>query len=173
MQTAAHNYFELFGLPSRFAIDLGKLESAFRRLQNELHPDRHVSKPEMERRVALQLSTTVNDAYQTLRHPSSRAQCLIDMTSETKRNEAVPAAFLMEQMEWHEAIEHACDTRDVRELQSLARRLRTEMAVQESGLAETLDIRRDFHIAAMRVNELRFYERLRAQINEALDQLED
>ena len=173
MQTAAHNYFELFGLPSRFAIDIGKLESAFRRLQNELHPDRHVSKSETERRVALQLSTTVNDAYQTLRHPSSRAQCLIDMTPESAVTEAVSAAFLMEQMEWHEAIEHACDTRDAKELQMLARRLRTEMAVQENGLEKTLDIQRDFHGAAMRVNELRFYERLCAEIREALDQLEE
>ncbi len=173
MQTATHNYFELFSLPSRFVIDLGKLESAFRRLQNELHPDRHVSKSETERRIALQLSTTVNDAYQTLRHPTSRAQCLIDMAPEAKKTEAVSPAFLMAQMEWHESIEHACVTRNISELQTLASRLRTEMFTQENGLAETLDIQRDFHNAAMRVNELRFYERLRAEINEALDQLDE
>ena len=175
METASRNYFELFGLPPRFSIDLGTLESAFRRLQGELHPDRHVSNPEMERRIALQLSTTVNDAYRTLRHPTSRAQCLIDMAaqSEAKKSDAsVPAAFLMAQMEWREAIESACAAQDVLELEALARRLRNEMSTQEKDLADALDTRGDIQSAAMRVNELHFYERLRAEIDDALDHLD-
>lgn len=175
METASRNYFELFGLPPRFSIDLGTLENAFRRLQGELHPDRHVSNPEMQRRIALQLSTTVNDAYRTLRHPTSRAQCLIDMAEQPEAKNfgsTVPPAFLMAQMEWREAIESACAAQDVLELEALARRLRSEMALQEKYLAEALDTRNDFHGAAMKVNELRFYERLRSEIDDALDHLD-
>jgi len=175
METATSNYFELFGLPPRFSIDLATLESTFRRLQGELHPDRHVSNSEMQRRIALQLSTTVNDAYRTLRHPSSRAQCLIDMAAqpeEKKSGATVPTAFLMAQMEWREAIESACAAQDVLELEALARRLRNEMSTQEKDLADALDARGDIQKAAMRVNELRFYERLRADIDDALDHLD-
>ena len=172
MQTATHNYFELFGLPPRFAIDLGTLEKEFRRLQGELHPDRHVNDDELERRIALQLSTTVNDAYRTLRQPSSRAQCLIDMAPEAKKSGAtLTPEFLMAQMEWREAIERA--KRDEEALNALAHRLRNEVLEHEKDLAETLDARSDFQGAAMRVNELRFYERLRAEINDALDQLDN
>lgn len=175
METATSNYFDLFGLPPRFTIDLATLEQSFRRLQGELHPDRHVSKTEMERRIALQLSTTVNDAYRTLRHPTSRAQCLIDMAEqpeEKKSGTTVLPAFLMAQMEWREAIESACAAQDVLELETLARRLRSEMTTLEKDLADALDTRSDFHSAAMRVNELRFYERLRTDIDDALDHLD-
>ena len=175
METAATNYFELFGLQPRFSIDLATLESEFRRLQGELHPDRHVSNSEMQRRIALQLSTTVNDAYRTLRHPSSRAQCLIDIETQPKIKQSgatVSPAFLMAQMEWREAIESACAAQDVLELEALARRLRNEMTMQEQDLADALDTRGDLQGAAMQVNELRFYERLRAEIDDALDQLD-
>ena len=176
MDAATHNYFALFGMPPRFAIDLGTLEQSFRRLQARLHPDRHVSHTELERRIALQLSTTVNDAYRTLRHPSSRAQCLIDMAaqSDTKKSDAtLSPAFLMAQMEWREDIESACAARDVPELEALAQKLRSEVSRQEKDLAEALDTRSDFQSAAMRVNELRFYERLRVDIDEALNHLDN
>lgn len=175
METANRNYFELFGLPARFSIDLGTLEHAFRRLQGELHPDRHVSNSEMQRRISLQLSTTVNDAYRTLRHPTSRAQCLIDMAaqSDTSQSSAnVPPAFLIAQMEWREAIESACVAQDTLELEALSRRLRNEMSLQEKNLADALDTRNDFQTAAMKVNELRFYERLRTEIDDALNNLD-
>ena len=102
----------------------------------------------MQRRIALQLSTTVNDAYRTLRHPTSRAQCLIDMAEQPEaKNSAttVSPAFLMAQMEWREAIESACAGQDVLELETLARRLRTEMAIKEKDLADALDMRGDIH----------------------------
>jgi len=175
METATTNYFELFGLPPRFAIDLGMLELTFRDLQKELHPDRHVRNSEMERRIALQLSTTVNDAYRTLRNPSSRAQCLIDMAvppESGKSGATVSPVFLMAQMEWREAIENACAAQDVLELEVLARNLHNEMITQEKALVEALDTLGDIQSAAMRVNELRFYERLSADIDDALDQLD-
>lgn len=174
MDTATHNYFALFDLPPRFAIDLAALEASFRRLQAKLHPDRHVSDNEMERRIALQLSTTVNDAYRTLRYPSSRAQCLIDMAAgpDAKKSDvAMSTAFLMAQMEWREDIE--CVRHDAAKLEVLAQKLRDEVSGQEKDLAEALDMRNDFQGAAIRVNELRFYERLRAEIDESLNHLDN
>lgn len=175
METTAANYFELFGLPPRFSIDLGTLESMFHRLQGELHPDRHVGRTETERTLALQLSTKVNDAYRTLRQPSSRAQCLMDMAGSSQAGDSaakMSPVFLMAQMEWREAIECARAARDGLELEAIARHLRDEVACLEEKLAEALDTRGDFQAAAMRVNELRFFERLRTEIEDALDQLD-
>jgi len=170
---ATQNYFELFGLSPRFTIDMHTLETAFRRLQGELHPDRHASQGETERRMALQLSTTVNDGYRTLRHPASRAQCLIALAGETEEGAgAVSPAFLMAQMEWREAIEEARGARDASALEALSRRLKHKLAVQEKELADALDERGNFQEAAQRVNELRFYEKLRAGIDDALEELE-
>lgn len=165
------NYFELFGLPPRFGIDLGSLEQAFRRLQAELHPDRYASRTETERRMALQLSTTINDGYRTLRHPASRAQCLLSLTGTDEDNTAVSPAFLMSQMEWREAIEEASASRDVVALEALAKRLKHKVGVQEQSLAATLDDLGDRHAAAQQVNELRFYEKLRVEIEDALDRI--
>ena len=171
---ASTNYFALFGLPPRFSIDMNSLESAFRRLQGELHPDRHASHSETERRMALQLSTTVNDGYRMLRHPASRAQCLIELSgkSEADAAGAVSTSFLMAQMEWREAIAEARSSSDIPALGALSRRLRHKVAMHEKELAAVLDEQGDFQAAAQRVNELRFYEKLRVEIDDALDRLD-
>jgi molecular chaperone HscB len=166
------NYFEMFGLPPRFTIDLNSLELSFRRLQSELHPDRHASHTESERRMALQLSTSVNDGYRTLRHPASRAQCLMSLAGKDDPSAVVSPAFLMAQMEWREAIEEARASRDATVLEALARRLKHKVGVQEQALATALDEQGDFAAAAQRVNELRFYEKLRVEIDDALDQMD-
>lgn len=166
------NYFELFGLSPRFTIDLGTLEQSFRRLQSELHPDRHASGTESERRMALQLSTTLNDGYRALRHPASRAQCLIGLAGKEDANAAVSPAFLIGQMEWREAIEEARAAGISDALEALSRRLRHRMSMHEKDLAAALDERGDFEAAAQRVNEFRFYEKLRVEIDDALDQLD-
>jgi len=166
------NYFEMFGLAPRFTIDMNSLEQSFRQLQTELHPDRHASHTETEQRIALQLSTTVNDGYRTLRNAASRAQCLISLAGKDESTAALSPAFLMAQMEWREAIEEARASRDVVALEALARRLKHKVGVQEQDLAAALDERSDFDAAGMRVNELRFYEKLRVEIDDALDQLD-
>lgn len=168
------NYFELFGLSPRFSIDMNSLETSFRRLQAQLHPDRHASHTDAERRLALQFSATVNDGYRVLRHPSSRAQCLISLAGgpDATDSAAVSTAFLMAQMEWREAIEEARSSSDIPALEALSRRLRHKVAAQEKELAAVLDEQGDFQAAAQRVNELRFYEKLRVEIDDALDGLD-
>lgn len=164
----ALNYFELFGLPPRFGIDLQGLDQTYRRLQAEAHPDRHATGNSQERLQALQWSTTINDGYRLLRHPASRAQCLLDLAGR-EGEQAVSTTFLIAQMEWREAIDEA--RQNVAALEALSRRLRQRMDMHEQRLAEALDERGDYASAAERVNELRFYEKLRVEINDALDAL--
>ncbi len=77
----------------------------------------------------------------------------------------------MAQMEWREAIEEACAARDVLVLEALSKRLKHRIKVQVQELASDLDEHSDFESADLRVNELRFYEKLRVEIDDALDRL--
>jgi hypothetical protein len=58
------NAFQLFNLDQKYLIDLGQLESAYKGIQKQLHPDMFATKPEAERDASLQTSTTINQAYQ-------------------------------------------------------------------------------------------------------------
>lgn len=166
------NYFELFGLQPRFQIDMASLDIAFRRLQTEMHPDRHTHGSETEKLFALQYSTSINDGYRALKHPASRAKCLMEMAGQGDTSSAVSSSFLMAQMEWREAIEEAKQVQSTDALEALAKRLKHKLITQEKELATALDERGEFQEAAQRVSEWRFYERLREEIETALDAIE-
>ena len=68
------NHFELFGLPLRFRIDAPALQRAYRDLQRDVHPDRYAGGSDHEKRLALQASARVNEAYRTLKDPVARAE---------------------------------------------------------------------------------------------------
>lgn len=169
------NFFELFGLPARFDLDAGQLDHAYRDLQSTVHPDRFVNAPEAERRVSMQQATQVNEAYQTLKNPVRRAAYLlaqhgIDPQFET--NTAMPAQFLIEQMEWREAIEEASGSADARELDHLSSRLGGELKHMVAEIGRQIDERGDFSAAADTVRKLMFLEKVGMEIGDAMEALE-
>ncbi|MDY6992947.1 MAG: Fe-S protein assembly co-chaperone HscB, partial [Pseudomonadota bacterium] len=66
------NYFELFDLPVSFEIDRDDLGQKYRQLQQSNHPDNFAQATEAERRLAMQKSTHINEAFHTLKDPMSR-----------------------------------------------------------------------------------------------------
>src|SRR5690606_31603262 len=104
------NHFELFHLPVSFAVDMAQLARSYHEVQGRVHPDRFAHASETEKRVAMQWATRANEAYQTLRDPFKRAAYLCELHGvdlQTESNTAMPAAFLMQQMEWREALDDA------------------------------------------------------------------
>src|SRR5437773_10894736 len=104
------NHFELFGLQPAFSLDETALERSYREIQSRVHPDRFAHASDAERRASLQWTTRVNEAYRTLRDPVQRAKHLlelhgVDVAFET--NTAMPAEFLMQQMELREKLDEA------------------------------------------------------------------
>jgi len=169
------NFFDLFDLPARFDLDAGQLDRVYRDLQSSVHPDRFVNAPEAERRVSMQQATHVNEAYQTLKNPVRRAAYLlaqhgIDPQFET--NTAMPAEFLIEQMEWREAIEEAAGSADARELDQLSSRLGGELKRMYAQIGHQIDERGDFSGAADTVRKLMFLEKLGMEIGDAMEALE-
>jgi molecular chaperone HscB len=169
------NYFELFGIAPAFQIDLIRLEQAYRDIQSQVHPDKFTHLSDAERRLSMQWATQANEAYQTLRQPLGRARYLlhlngVDIHEET--NTAMSPSFLMQQMEWREAIGEAKSAKDVPELEHLGSQLRSEMQAEQHKLASLLDNDKDYTKAAEIVRELKFLEKLREEINHALEALE-
>ena len=102
--------FALFGLPERFAIDLAQLDAKWKQLQGAAHPDRFATETAAAQRVAMQWAIRINEAYRRLRDPLARAAYLCTLHGadiEAETNTAMPAAFLMQQMEWRDALSEA------------------------------------------------------------------
>ncbi|TDG14905.1 Fe-S protein assembly co-chaperone HscB [Seongchinamella unica] len=111
----SQNYFQLFELPVQFAIDTQLLGNRYRQLQRELHPDRYASAAEHEKRVAVQYSAFVNEAYSALRSPLKRALYLLElkgMSQQEISGQQVDGGFLIEQMELREKLESMHDLVD-------------------------------------------------------------
>src|SRR5512135_2518203 len=109
------DFFSLFTLPARFQIDSTALEQSYRALQAQVHPDKFAHLSEAERRLSMQWATRVNEGYQTLRNPLNRARYLLSLhgiDTQEDSNTAMPAEFLMQQMEWREALEETREARD-------------------------------------------------------------
>uniref|UniRef100_UPI0032B262A3 Fe-S protein assembly co-chaperone HscB n=1 Tax=uncultured Aquincola sp. TaxID=886556 RepID=UPI0032B262A3 len=108
----ADDDFTLFGLPQRYALDRADLDQRWRELQAKVHPDRFAAEGGAAQRVAMQWSVRVNEAYGRLKNPLQRAAYLCELRGapiNAENNTAMPAAFLMQQMEWREALDDAGD----------------------------------------------------------------
>jgi molecular chaperone HscB len=170
-----HSHFELFGLPAAFDIDLSHLDQAYRQLQAEVHPDRFAAASDSERRLSMQWATHANEAYQTLKNPLTRARYLLHLQgvdTQEESNTAMPAEFLMRQMEWREAIEEAQAAADIEALEALSRELRHEAQGMQSELSAALDQRHDYPSACETVRKLRFLDKVQAEIDQAIEALE-
>jgi molecular chaperone HscB len=163
--------FELFGLERRFEVDRARLDECWRSLQAEVHPDRFAAEGASARRVALQWSVRVNEAYQRLKDPLRRAAYLCELAGQridAETNTAMPAAFLAQQMEWREAL---ADAQTAEQVAALADAVADRRRVAMQRLHELLDARRDARAAAQEVRALMFVERFARDIERRLEAL--
>ncbi|MBS1147637.1 MAG: Co-chaperone Hsc20 [Proteobacteria bacterium] len=168
-------HFELFGLPQTYALDRDRLDTAYRELQNAVHPDRFAAQPETDQRLAMQWATQVNEAYQTLKHPVNRGVYLLKLQgidALDANNTKMAPAFLMQQMEWREAIDEARAGREMDALDALSNDLRATHRRIEAQLVELIDSTRDFMAASEAVRQLRFMDKLIAEIGDVYEELE-
>ncbi|MBI1905034.1 MAG: Fe-S protein assembly co-chaperone HscB [Rhodocyclales bacterium] len=170
-----HDYFTLFGLPRRFQLDRAALDAAYHELHGRVHPDRHAHLPDIDKRRAMQWATRVNEAFVTLSKPLPRACYLLELAGEDAAlhtNTAMSPEFLMEQMEWREAIEEARSAGNADELETLHARLRQQARDLLGELEHSLDVRCELAAATETVRRLMFMEKLQHEIDDALEALE-
>lgn len=172
----ANNYFELFGLVPAFNIDAATLEMHFRKIQSASHPDRFVTAPAAEKLKSMQLATLANEAYQTLKQPATRAKYMLELqgiTSISETNTAMPADFLMQQMEWREVLEDAKAAKDIDALDDLLGEIKTEAGALKTELIDLIDHRHDYNAATSSTRKLIFMDKVSADINKVIAQIEN
>ena len=167
----ADSDFALFALPERFRQDRAALDVRWKELQREAHPDRHAAQGAAAQRVAMQWSVRINEAYQRLKDPLKRAAYLCEQRGapiNAESNTAMPTAFLMQQIQWREALDEAATEG---ELDALATELSAARAQVLAGIERLLDEAQDAAAAANEVRALMFIERFDHDVQARFEQL--
>jgi molecular chaperone HscB len=147
---AGATHFDVFGLQPAHAVDLPALEKGYRELSLKLHPDRFAQAEAKERRLSLEQTTALNEAYRTLKDPLKRAFYLLKLQGvDLDRDDAsaqknMPLDFLEEVMELREALDEAMQAKDFTRAQGMAVDV---TARRKEALAHALDALEDLRRA--------------------------
>jgi molecular chaperone HscB len=170
--SSTEDYFALFDLPVGFEVDVNLLAQRYRALQSAVHPDRFANASATERRLAMERTVLVNDAYRTLKDDVARAMHLLKLhgiDGLDERNTQMPRDFLMEQMELREAIEDAQD--DEKALDRLTASLRKQDRVLGAEFVQAMDDG-SLDVATVTARKMRFNQKLQQEIEEQLAALD-
>ena len=170
--SASEDYFRFFGLEQRFNIDLATLDQAYLAIQKEVHPDRHARGSDTEQRLAMQMATLANTAFQTLKNPIQRGLYLchlhgVDAHLET--NTAMPAAFLMKQMDWRENLEDQDE--DLGALEALAQEVDQSKQDTLAEITQAIDGAKNYDRAAELLRGLLFIDKFALELDDAISVL--
>ena len=163
--------FELFALTRQFAQERSVIDARWKDLQREAHPDRFAAQGAAAQRVAMQWSVRINEAYQRLKDPLKRAAYLCELAGakvNAEDNTAMPAAFLMQQMEWREALDDAQQESQLDALEDEVTQARRDMLAE---CARLLDVEHDAPAAVQQVRALMFVARFADDMERRRDQL--
>jgi len=172
----SQNYFEIFSLDVSTNPDLALLNENNRALQRLAHPDKFANSSEAEKRLAMQKTSLINQAFNTLKDPALRLQYMlslkgIDMNAET--DTTMNGAFLMDQMELREKISEVRSQSDpLDELEKISKDLKSSSAnliieFDKHYQADDLDTGREV------IRKLQFINKAQREVSELTEQLED
>ena len=160
------DHFELFGLARGFEVDLQNLELRWKERAATVHPDRFANASEAEKRVAMQWSASVNEAYRVLRDPIKRAQYLCELAghpTEDQPKAAMDVAFLMQQMQWREALEDIESEGDIQALTDLALQIEADRQTRRAETGRLIE-HECWDDVVKRLNEWMFIEKFLQEI---------
>lgn len=190
------NYFELMKLPQQYDIDITQLQQTMRQLQTMFHPDNHTGMAdsghlsatpltdEITKKLAAlkpeQASAIINDAYNTLKNPDSRASHLLVLNgiSQSINQPIRDLDFLDEAMSFRIELEDA----DVHSVKALNQKLTQWLSTYEHEFstiyqkvaAENVDnqaFERWVTQALSIIQKLQFLVKLQADVAKTTDEL--
>ena len=170
------NFFDIFSIPVAWDIDINGLGIRYRALQQEFHPDRYATKTDVEKRLAVQSASLINQAFDTLKSPLKRAQYLLELNSVDANQEAhitTDAGFLMQQIELREALSGVSEKQDpwvelkrlTEEIEKTYRQLQSEF----QHFFPTASLNLAFNPVA----KMQFFAKLLTEIEHLEDELDD
>jgi molecular chaperone HscB len=165
MSATEKNFFQLLSVPQSFEVDMNLLTDNYRQLQRATHPDRFANASERERLLSVQQAAQINDAFNTLKKPLSRARYLLGLagvSTDEENNTAMDPMFLMQQMELREAM---AEVQDLDALGALlddidAQRRNLMQALKDSLSSDENDALQQ---AAQLVQKLQFFDKLQEE----------
>ena len=166
------NFFELFSLVKNFNTDLSKLELAYQRQVGKFHPDKFATATDKEKNLALQNTSLVNTAYETLKSPLLRATYLLELegiNAFDEKDTQMDVAFLMSQIELRESLEAIESSKDEIELDDFIENITSKIRMNINKISTAFDS--DYDQIKNLVRELKFYEQLNLHAKQLMDEL--
>ncbi len=160
------SYFSLFDLPQQFELNTVDLAERYRHLQRRAHPDKFAGASAQEQRVAVQFSAFINEAFDTLKQPLTRALYLLEIAGwdgERVASQKLAGDFLMEQMELREKLE---SLHNLVEPDTLLEHFMDELARDWAQHSQTLTKameKQSWEAAAVEVVKMQYLDKLRAE----------
>ena len=167
--SASDDYFRFFGLNQQFKIDLPALDQAYLAIQREVHPDRHARGSDSEQRIAMQMATLANTAFQTLKNPIQRGLYICQLhgvDAKLETNTAMPAAFLMKQMEWRESLDE--QEEDLPALEALMEEVEESKAETIVEITQAIDGAKNYQRAAELLRGLLFIDKFAVELDDTI-----
>ena len=167
--SASDDYFRFFGLNQQFKIDLPALDQAYLAIQKEVHPDRHARGSDAEQRLAMQMATFANTAVQTLKNPIQRGLYICQLhgvDAKLETNTAMPAAFLMKQMEWRENLDEQAE--DLPALEALMAEVEQSKQDTLAEIAQAIDGAKNYVRAAELLRGLLFIDKFAVELDDTI-----
>ena len=171
------NYFTLFGLSEQFNINTKQLAEVYQSLQKTVHPDRFAHASSQEQLIAVQKSSMINDAFQTLKNPLARAQYMLTLRETDMPNEQASfgdTSFLMRQMELREMLSEVKDSNNPEAaIADLTQILETECQTLSKTMEAQLEENTEAAnlLASENLRKLKFYQKLHVEIDKLEDSL--
>ena len=170
------NFFELFGIPVSYDVDLNKIQQQYMTLQKQVHPDKFASGSDLEKRISMQQTSWINEAKSTLKDPVLRASYLLKLRGidfSLENETTMDAGFLMQQLEMRESLENIKNETDpLAALDSLAEKVKASTVVMMEGFAESLD-NDQLDDAREWIRKLQFLQKAKKEINALSAEIED
>ena len=169
------NFFALFEQPVQFEVNQDSLDQHLRLLQKRYHPD-NVAKNQADiAQAQLQsekYSALINQAYQTLRSPDSRASYLLDIADQAQNLEHSIADldFLEDAMEMRMELDEATEDKNRLSLQQLHPQITERLANQSQRFSNAYQ-EQDWDTAIDATQKLKFLVKLNADVTTGLDEI--
>jgi len=166
------NYFELFSLEALFDIDTNALEKEYQIQISNYHPDKFATKTEKEKTQALQNTSLINSAFETLKSPLLRATYLLELNGINafdEKDTQMNMEFLMSQIELRESLELIETNKDELALDDFIDSINLKVKENIAQISSLFTLNKLNEIKNL-VRELKFYIQLNVQANQLMDE---
>jgi len=174
MAKPTSNFFSLLELPLDFTVDQALLSHNYREAAKAVHPDRYASASDQDKRLAVQRSAELNQAYETLKSATQRALYLLNLQEPMDEEATVQdTEFFMQQIQWREELEDLSDSEDIAALEVFKKRLRQLRGELDIEFAAVWQDGSQRELAERLVRRMQFLDKVLYEVRQLEERLDD